>query len=485
MFGLFDASGFGGALTQNDYETLRKAISTGYDVGGTSQTGGGAMRIESLDNTLAVLTEREHQIQFLKKVTRVPTTSTAIEFAQVTAMAAEQGGFYLEGELPEERDDTYARKVALVKYAGTVKNVTLPAQLTRHIVDQVQEATERGTMWLQKLLERFCFKGDAKLGLASTEGAEIDGLETYISRDAHATTGVHIQNVWGRPLEEIDWRDANQTIIRYHGLATDIFVPHPVLEDYALAYLKHFQHRPSDQQGGRLNVGYALEQLNTVAGSIKFNPLFLYGGLSRETPPTSAPSRAPSPAATCTAAVQATGTGEWANSLDITGAALSGSVSYQVCLANRFGEATAITPAGGAVAINFANRVNSVRVTITNPAGGYVNAPTHACIYRRDTDSAGNISDWGCVIRIPLTSVAGGGTLVWDDDGDVMPGTYRAWVLQFDPSVLSLRELLPLTRIPLPQIALSTRFAIVAFPSLVCRDPFKMVEIRNIGKRSI
>lgn len=483
MFDL-DFNGFG-HLTQNDFETLRKALATGTNIGGTTQTGAGAMRVESLDQTLAVLTERERQIVFLKKCPRLPATSTAIEFAQRTALAAENGGWYAEGELPDERDDTYARKAAFIKYCGTVKNVTMAAQIAGHIVDQMQEATEAGTMWVSRLLERYMFKGDSKLGVAGAEGFEIDGLETYISRDAHAVTGAHISNLWGRPLEEQDLRDGGQTIINYHGLATDVFLPTVVLEDYALSYLKHFTHRPQDKSGGAISVGYALKELNTVVADYAFNPLFLYGGLSRETPPTTVSSRAPTPACTVTAAVQATGTGQWENSLGIDTAAKSGSVSYQICLGNRYGEATAVTPAGGAVAISYANRVNSVRVTITNPGGGYINQPTYASLYRRDTNAAGTISAWGCVLRLPLTSVAAGGTLVVDDDGDVMPGCYRGWMLQFDKSILAIRELLPFTRISLPQIALSSRMALVSFLSLVVRDPFKMIEVRNIGRRSV
>lgn len=474
MFGLFDSNGFG-HLSSNDFDELRKAVSTGYDIGGTSQTGGGAMRIESLDSTLSVLTERERQIVFLKRCPRAPATSTALEYAQRTALATEHGGWYAEGELPDERDDSYARKAAFIKYAGTVKNVTLPAQLTQHVVDQVQEATEAGTMWVSRLLERFMFKGDSKLGLSSTEGYEIDGIERYIERDAHATTGKHVVNLWGRALEEADLQDAGQTIIDYHGIATDIFLPTQVLQDYALSYLPAFQHRPSDQQAGKLSVGYALKTLNSVVAEYSFNPLFLYRGLTLEQPPAASSSRAPGPAPTVTAAVQATATGEWANCLGVDDAAKSGSVEYKVCVANRFGESTAVDPTGGSVAISYANRVNSVRVTITNPAGGYTNAPSFATVYRRDTNYAGTVSDWGCVKRIPLTSVAGSGTLVWDDDGNDMAGTYRGWMLQMDKSIIAIRELLPFTRIPLPQIALSTRFALVAFLTLVVRDPFKLV----------
>jgi hypothetical protein len=483
---LFGVSG-AGQMTQGDYETLRKALTTGYDIGGTSQVGGGAMRLESLDNTLAILTEREHQLTFQKKLARKPATSTAVEFSQRTALAAENGGWLQEGELPEERDDTYARRAAFVKYLGTVKNVTMPAQLAEHVVDNVQEATAAGSMWVARNLERSLFMGDNLLGLSSAEYVEICGLERYIERDAHATSGVHVQNLWGRALEEQDLRDAGQTVVDYHGFATDVFMPTRILEDYALSYLPYFQHRPSDQAAdGNISVGFALKKLNTVSGDYAFNPVYLYGGETREVAPVTISARAPAPAITCTAVIAATGTASWENSLGIEVAADSGSVSYTVSVRNQYGGATAVAPTGGAVAISFANRVNSVRITITNPAGGYTQAPTHAAIYRRDTNADGDISDWGMVHRISLTSVVGGATgITWDDDGEDMPGTYRCWMGQFSPDLITLRELLPFTRIPLPQIALSTRFALVSFCALVVRDAFKFVQIKNIGRRTV
>ncbi len=482
---LFTGSGFG-AMGPNDVENLQKALSTGWDVGGTSQTGGGAFRLESLDPMLSVLTTREHEFVFIKEIGKGQATSTAYEYAQNTALAPEHGGFLAEGELPQEADDTYARNVALIKYLGTLGQVTMQSQMVKNVIDPVQEVTSRKMIWLMKLLERYSFKGDSKLGLAGAEGYEFDGLEKTIAT-AHASTGEHIINLWRRALEEEDLRDANQTIVKYHGFGTHVFLPQLIGEDYAKGYIASHRHNPSDHDGaGNLRVGFSIKELTTNAGSLQLRPLYLYGGLTREIPVTSAHSLAPTPTPTVAIAIQATATGVWENSLDIDAVGKSGSVEYKIAVGNRFGESTAVLSAPASQAISYANRVNSVRVTITNPVGGYNNAPSFASLYRRDTDADGNVSDWGCVARVALTSVgAGVASLVYDDDGDRMPGTYSAWVIRNMRDIIEYRELLPMTRIPMPRIALSDRFAVASFTTLVMRDIFKLVEIRGIGRRTI
>lgn len=480
------AQGGLGMFGPAEYETLRKALADGHDVGGTSQTGAGAFKIEDLDNTIAVLTEQERHIVYLKDLAHMPATGTTVEFGRRTALAAEHGPFISEGELPTEGNDVYDRATALVKYLGTVRSVTMQAQMTRHVVSPMQEAVEAGSMFVMRALERYLFKGNSKLGLAGAEFDEFDGLETVIET-AHASTGVHVSNLWGRALEEEDLRDAGQTIIDYHGNATDIYIPFTAAEDLAKSFLRHYMHTPRDQRGsGALDVGFSLNKLNTLGGTYMFKPIYLYRGLTREQPVSAASSRAPSPAPTVTIAISVTGTGQWEDSLDIATAADSGSVEYKVALGNKYGESTAVVSAPASQAISYANRVNSVAVTVTNPAGGYINAPKYASIYRRDTDADGNVSDWGCVKRISLTSVTGGATgVTFTDNGEDMPGTYRCWVIQRETPIIRLDELMPISRIPLPREGFADRFAIAAFVTPVYRDPYKLTMIKNIGRRTI
>jgi len=225
-----------GNISRGEAEQLLKALSTGYDIGGTTQTGAGAFRAESLDDTLASLTEIEEEIVFSKMLTTRRATSTVTEYAQRTALAANHGGWLQEGELPEERDGSYVRKAAFIKYLGTVKSATMASQLVRGVVNSMEESIYEGTMWVARKWEQTLFKGNSKLGLSSAEFEEIDGLETYIARDAHATSGEHVVNLWGDPLEEGNLRNAAQVTRKYHGFSNTLLAPSQVVDDFDRSY---------------------------------------------------------------------------------------------------------------------------------------------------------------------------------------------------------------------------------------------------------
>jgi len=475
---------FFGSTNQGELDMLAKALDSGYDVGGATQTDGDAWKLESLEKTLALLTARDEHIQFYKALPKPPARATAIEYARRTSVGTRGGGWLASGELPPSHDASYDRSVALVKYLGDVREIKMPFLLVDTLVDQRAETTASGTQWVMETLERALFKGNAKLGVAGAEFEEIDGLETYISRDADAANTI---NLWGSPLEEGNIRNAGQVVIAARGHANKMFAPVQVLEDYSAAYLKH-QYIPQPNNSGGMTMGMEVNKLKTVGGTYSLNPIFMYEGLTMETPPTAAAALAPSPdPAPVITGLVAAGTGLWGNSLGLTaaGAGSSGTVAYQVGYGNKYGESIPVVSVAATQAILFAQMTNTVRLTITNPAG-FVNAPTYAAIYRRDTNADGDISAWGCVARVALTSAVPGAVgLVWDDTGVNMPGTYRAWLGEMTPDVCHLSQLLPFTRIALPALSLAERFALVMFVSFIMRIPNRWVEFRNIGRRTV
>lgn len=473
-------SGVGlGSIHPSKQQELLKALTSGYDVGGTTQAGGAAIRIESMLPYLSVLTEQARHIVFWNMVSKPTAYSTAVEYARRTALGPEYDqGFYGEGELPETEDETLDRLVALVKFQGVTKERTMVADLVRSIVNPQQEVTDTGTMSMLRRAEQALFMGNAKLGLNGAEGVEPDGIETYITRDGAAANQI---NCWGDPLTEQHVSDAAQVVRGAFGFADKVLVPHPVWEDYAKEYLPNFQHRPGDLKGGALNVGFVISQIEATTGPMSFHGIHLYNGLTMVTPNTQSSSKAPTPNPTVVPTSVATGTGSWGSSLGAAG----GSVEYQVSLANRFGRQTPFVSAPASLAIGAGALTNSARITITNPAGGYSGyPPTHVVIYRRDTIGTA-VSPWGCVARVPLTTVtAGAASLIWDDDGEDMPGTYRCWVMDLKPEVFTAPQLLPFSKIELPLLTLSNRFALVQFWCTQSSIPNRMVMIKNIGRRT-
>jgi hypothetical protein len=60
---------------------LAKALEAGYAI--TNQTGGSALRVESLEGSLKVLTHTAHHIKFWKKIPKSPAYSTVEEYNQL------------------------------------------------------------------------------------------------------------------------------------------------------------------------------------------------------------------------------------------------------------------------------------------------------------------------------------------------------------------------------------------------------------------
>src|SRR5690349_5644439 len=116
-------NGFGTDTSANVAD-LHKALSAGYQV--SSQTGGSALRVESLEGSLKVVTYSAHHIKMWKKIPKSPAYSTVEEYNQLVDYGSSSFAFVGEGELPPTQDSTYARRTALVKFLGTTREVTHP-----------------------------------------------------------------------------------------------------------------------------------------------------------------------------------------------------------------------------------------------------------------------------------------------------------------------------------------------------------------------
>jgi len=161
-----DINGFGLGSLQ-DVQSINKAlegvggngISAGYGFQGpTDQTGGGALRVESLDSSLKVITFTDKHINFWKDIPKSPAYSTVEEYNQLTTYGTQTGGFVSEGELPYATQSDYVRKAALVKFVGTTRSVSHPMTLVRTMVpDVIAQENSNGIMWMLRQIKMVCF----------------------------------------------------------------------------------------------------------------------------------------------------------------------------------------------------------------------------------------------------------------------------------------------------------------------------------------
>jgi len=472
-----------GAISGDQSADLMKALMAGYDVGGTTQANFAALRIENLQDFMAILTAQERHIALLKhpKLAQPHIRTTAYEYVRQTAIGNTDYQWRSEGELGDEEEGTEDRRVALCKYQSIVGSYSLVATLVNAMVSPEVLSTRQRLLSMRITKERSLFMGNARLGLNGVEGMEPDGIETIVTRDVGAA---NIVNCWGQPMTNLHLDNAVE-IIRSpgFGFASDVLIPHVIWKDFSAEFMPNFQWRPGDVgKNNEMNVGMMVRSVPTTTGELDFTPIHLYQGLTMETPLAASMTRAPTPAPAVTIASVATGTGQWANALGAAG----GTVEYRASLCNRYGESTAPVTVPASLAIGAGAVTNSARITVTNPAAGYnAPVPNYVKIYARYTNALGVVSAWGCISRSPITTLVGGAaSLVYDDNGTSMPGTYRAFVLDFQPTTYQAPQLMETSKIELPMLTLSKQAAYANFWWGMSEAPLRIVMISNIGRRT-
>lgn len=162
-----NGNGFGGA-SQESVDALNKALAagqiTGRETADLTTAGGAPLKVESLEKTLKHLTFRESDIKMWKDIPKKPAYNTVEEFNQQVSYGQDRGGFYAEGELPDEEDSTYVRRAQFTKYLGVTKSVTHQMTLVRSTIgDIMQKTIKDGTMWILRKLDQSLFFGNDKL----------------------------------------------------------------------------------------------------------------------------------------------------------------------------------------------------------------------------------------------------------------------------------------------------------------------------------
>ena len=139
-----------GLSTYEQVAELNKALAAGYDIPATTGgVSGSALRVESLEASLKIITYQMTHIKFWQKIPKLPAYSTVEEYNRLTAYGSDGGAFTPEGELGEYDDATYSRQVSLVKYLQTVRKVTHPMTLVRTAHgDVIGNEVRNGIMWL-------------------------------------------------------------------------------------------------------------------------------------------------------------------------------------------------------------------------------------------------------------------------------------------------------------------------------------------------
>lgn len=466
MVGLHDYESFGegfGIGAGADVENLNKALSTGgsaYADGVEARVDGAALQVESLENSLKVLTYSDQHVKFWKKIAKTPAYSTVEEYNQLLSYGSNTGGFVPEGILPETDDSKYRRQASFVKFLGTTREVTHPMTLVRSAHgDVIARENQNGILWLMKQLENALFWGDSSLAPAGQEGVQFDGLNKLIDKE-------NTIDLAGRQLQDTDINDGAQMLLENFATPTDLYLPFETLSEFSKEYFpKERVIMPT--AGAGYQAGLVVNKFQTHGGAVEFQPdLFL-----QKTKPLNATGTGGVKAPTAPGAVAVV----VGNASDAQFAKSgAGTYKYAVTACNRFGESVPTVVEAG-VALTADDLAKGVKVTITNAQAMTV-APDYFNIYRSEKDGDKLYK----VASVPATAINANGVTEYADKNETVANTYTAFMGEFSPEIIAFKQLAPIMKMNLATLGPCIRWMILLYGTPVLYAPKKWMKFTNI-----
>ncbi len=467
-------SGFGMG-TQEDIDNLSKALEAGYQVG-LNKTGGSALRVESLESSLKVVTYTSSHIRFWKKIPKSPAYSTIEEYNQLTNYGGNQSPFVQEGELPQASDTSYTRRAQFVKFLGTVREVTHQATVIHPAHgDLIALENQSGILWLLEQVENNLFSGDSSLAFDG-EAEQWDGLDALVDPES-------VLDLEGNALQEADIQEAANTIIENFGFPTDMYLGTRTMSDFEKTFYP--RERVQLPAPGNGTVGNTIQAMATQAGTIQFNPDVF---IRKHPSPKSSATSVNAPATPASIAASAATGSDGDHNKGAPGG--TSYFSYVVTAANRFGESAPTAVLGAAVALTQSEKDsgNHVPLTITNPGTIGPFPPEYFRVYRSKSSSTNavpaDLSSYSLILQVPASSQAASGTTTVNDVNLTLPFTSTAYLGELTPSVLTFRQLMPMMKMDLAVLSPAYRWMILLYGTPLMFAPKKWLRLINVGELS-
>lgn len=460
-----DVQGWGESTVQQ-LEELNKALGTGTDgaaYGNGAYNDMSALRPQSLEATLKVVTAKMEHIKFWKSIGKKQAYNTVEEFNVLDSYGRGSSPFFVEGGLPNEEDSNYIRQATMVKFLGTTRSITHPATLVRNTVgDIVARETMNGTMWLLTKLEQALFFADSNIDPLAFDGLYAT-VRNFVQGKPYANQ--HIIDMKGNPLDENTLEDAATIIADNFGSGNlQLYMSNQVHKD--LSKILWSRQRIMDL-GAEQTLGSPVRGFQANAANIQFiNNIFLK---PRTQPPSTADKGAPAtPTLPATNQIVATN--------DTTSNMPSGSTIfyYWVTAVNAQGESAPV--ALPSVTVTSGQRVDiQINRVVSDPA-----AKSYR-VYRATVNDVNQAQ-----FAFEVADAGSGTTQTISDWNFSIPGTHMAFLIDNDPDqVLCFKQLAPLMKLPLARISASERFMILLYGMLQVYNPRRIVVFKNIGVQGI
>lgn len=453
-----------GEISMGEVAELKKALEAGYGSDVASLQGGGALRIQSLEKTMLSTIQENKHFALFNELAKANATATVDEWTEQSGV----GGF-LGGSTNSETgviagaQGQYNRRVGLVKFLMTRREVSFVATLQNSIVEAEAVEAQNGALQLLTDAEFLCFEGDS-----SVVPTEFDGIGAQI---ASLGDGDHIIDAAGSALNSIsaiDQAAAQITGFGNFGTPTHLFMSQLTQSDFNThldpAFRVSLNGTPQE-----LMLGAPVKGISTSWGDIKtVADVFIRDERQLKPFEVDYPAVAAANAAFKPAAVAGVAAADVSSKF---GAAHAGNYYYAVAGVNAAGQSTALVSAQVAVAAG-----DKVTLTITRSAAA---TETGYAIYRGRKNGTNALSDLRLVCRVPVA----GAQTVYVDLNRKIPGTTKAYVLNMAPGAQAItwRQLLPMTKFPLyPTNAATVPWAQLLFGYLRIGKRKHHVTIENI-----
>ena len=429
----------GGAMGVSDVTALRKAMEADYGTEMTGLTGGGALRIQSLDKTLKATVQGPNHFVLFRNLRKSTATAVEDEWTEQDSIGGFFGsGFNTQSGAAPETYGNYQRRVAQVKYLNTYRQIPLILDRQNNLADPITLETMNGARELLSTIEWSLFEGDPSVVPTAFPGIAFQ-MEDLRSVD-------HVIDLNGGPLNKIDaisqaskvaWSFGN------FGQISDAYLSAAVQGDLNIGLDPAFRIA-LDNSPNSVALGTHVSKIQTSWGAISTsNDVFIRD--EEQMVPFEIRDRVHTriaakndfkPASVTLAPATGEADSKWS-------ASRAGAYKYFVSGLNQDGESNGVWATGGAVTVAAGG---AVVITITASTS---RAETGYVIYRGRQDvDATDLKDLREMIRIPAND---SGTTVYRDICRAIPGSTKAYFLDMveGNDAIDWREFLPMTRIPM------------------------------------
>jgi hypothetical protein len=436
-----------GVMDMGQLDELQKALTAGYGTDVATLTGGGALRIQSLDATMQATIQQNEDFRLFNRLAKPHAGATVDEWTEMNSVGGFLGGTTnTETGVINPFTGSYNRRTGLVKYLMTQRQVSLVQTLQGAIADSEAIEYSNGALQLLTDAEYLCFEGDS-----TVVPTEFDGIYAQIT--AGITAGqVDPRNVIdakATSLNNISLVNTAAAHIRGYGnfgRPTDIFMSLMTQADFDTGLDPAFRVPLPNVPNGGLEIGAPVTGIRTSHGNVKTNDdIFIRDEELKQ--PFEVSFSALATANDGLKPANVVPGSPTANTSSMFTASQAGNYYYLVTGTNAAGQSTGFVSAQ--VAVTAGTRVP---IVITRSTGA---AETGYVIYRSQLGGGNSVagsvaglgSDFREMVRIPVA----GATTTWYDYNAEIPGTAKAYILNMTAGATAItwRQLLPMVKFPL------------------------------------